>query len=268
MNTILSSFHNGKGCNHTSSQKATYLGIYGYGMLISGNGKQNSTELGTSSMTSKTPHLPPRKLLILNGPPSSGKDTIANILYKHYDCRRFKFSNPLKKALVSLFELDVDWMTLEKTKDLSTNRFFGMTFREAQIWLSEEVMKPKFGPDIFGYLMLRQLYSPYRSNGPFDVISDTGFMSEVDCVYQNLPPKSVYLLRIHRNDCTFSNDSRGYLEHPKINSDDFYNTLPLALLPKLICTVVHKFLELGDPTPAIVSRDYTSEEIDLLEKCR
>jgi hypothetical protein len=219
-------------------------------------------------MTSKAPHRPSRKILILNGPPSSGKDTIANILYKHYDCRRLKFSNPLKKALVELFCLNEDWMALEKTKDQPTNRFYNMSFREAQIWLSEEVMKPKFGPDIFGWLMLRQLYSPYKSNGPFDVISDAGFIPEVDALYQSLAPKSVYLLRIHRPNCTYDNDSRSYLNHPKINSDDFYNTLPLPLLPKLVCSVVHKWLALGEPIPAIVSRDYNREEIDLLEAHR
>jgi hypothetical protein len=209
-----------------------------------------------------------RKLLILNGPPSSGKDTIANILYKYYDCRRLKFSVPLKKSLMPLFCLDEDWMSFENTKDSHTSRFFGMSFREAQIWLSEECMKPKFGPDIFGKLMLRQLYSPYRSSSLFDVISDAGFLPEIDTVYRALPPKSVYLLRIHRTGYTYDNDSRSYLNHPKITSDDFYNTLPKALLPKVACTVVHRFLELGDPPPAIVSRDYTREEINILEAHR
>jgi hypothetical protein len=206
-----------------------------------------------------------RKLLILNGPPSSGKDTIANILYKHYDCRRLKFANPLKKALVSLFELDVDWMNLEKTKDLSTNRFYGMSFREAQIWLSEEIMKPKFGPDIFGKLMLRQLCNLSRSNGPFDVISDAGFHEEVHYVYSQLPHNSTYLIRVHRDGCTYDNDSRSYLHHPKIQSMDFYNIYPLAVLPKLICSYIHKWMSLGDPIPAIVSREYTDSEVNLLD---
>lgn len=207
----------------------------------------------------------PRKLLILNGPPSSGKDTITSILYRHYDCRRLKFSAPLKKALMPLFCLDEDWMALEEGKDLKTMRFYNeLSFREAQIWLSEKVMKPMFGPDIFGRLMLRQLYSPYQTNGRFDVISDAGFFEEVECVYQSMRSQDVYLMRVHRTDCTYQGDSRHYLEHPKIKSIDFHNEYPIKILPKIVCSFVHSWMELGVPIPPIVERPYTTEEIDVI----
>lgn len=209
-------------------------------------------------------HLYGRKVIFLNGPPDCGKDTLANILVRHFDARHLKFSMVMKNALPVLFNSPIDWVAMEKTKNLPNNTFLGMSFREAQIWLSEEVMKPKFGEDIFGKLLLRRMMDMTAS--PFDVISDSGFEPEAQVIMKGVGNAYCYLINVHRPGTHYLGDSRSYISLPNVQTQVFHNQFPRAVLDKVWCAFVAGLLHLGDGVPDIVKREYNPTELEALEK--
>ena len=80
-----------------------------------------------------------KKVVFFNGPPRSGKDLAVTSLMDCYDnVEHIKFSAPLKTALPVFFGLSPSQaVRLEQTKDTKTDDLLGMSFREAQISLSE-----------------------------------------------------------------------------------------------------------------------------------
>lgn len=149
------------------------------------------------------------KVVLFNGPPRSGKDTIVSELLVRYPevSDHLKFSKPLKQSLKTLFNLsDEEADYLEQTKDVSSDLLQGLSWRQAQIWLSEEVMKPRFGKDIFGKLLVKDLdYSK-----KFIFISDSGFLEEAEQVINKVKANNVIKISLWREGCSFRGDSRRY----------------------------------------------------------
>lgn len=154
-------------------------------------------------------------IIFLNAPPRAGKDTCAEIMKRLVlGMGEFKMSAVLKTAIADLFGLDHprhQWA--EKNKDTKSKMFgheIEYSYREIQIMLSEEFMKPNFGQDIFGRIAVRRL------TGIMDkthfVISDVGFDHEVVPIIRGLASKhEIRLLKITRPGCDFSNDSRNWI---------------------------------------------------------
>ena len=69
----------------------------------------------------------------------SGKDSIAEILCKHYQFENYKFARPLKTAVASLFNLDPDHVD-GSLKDVVHPRW-GITPRLMMQWFGTEVMQ-------------------------------------------------------------------------------------------------------------------------------
>lgn len=177
------------------------------------------------------------KHIFLNGPPRSGKDTASRLILdikKQNPVLKFpyKFATPLYRAIPAMFLIGShEWDDMyEHHKETPQDILMGMTPREAMIWLSEEVMKPKFGKDSIGRIMAREVKSLYdralsKDQRPsIAVWSDCGFADEVTHIVEAFGPNSCYLVRLERNGCTYASDSRSYLtpESIGISEENFF----------------------------------------------
>jgi hypothetical protein len=149
-------------------------------------------------------------VILLNGPPRCGKDTAAGFIVKHgKNFKEMKMSAPLKRVVGPLFNLSPDIMkVLEECKDDPAHVLFGKSYREVQIAISESLLKPMYGEDVFGKLFLNYARTTSYVN---IVVSDTGFNSEVGPILQAYGSPNVYLVRIERDGTDFSNDSREWV---------------------------------------------------------
>lgn len=155
-------------------------------------------------------------VIILNGPPRSGKDTAADIicdLLEEQDQEMYdvKMARPAFTAIPHLFGIPLDrWYHMyDEEKNVPQPELHGMTPREALIWICEDVMKPKFGRDYFGQLagdIVARVSKNY-----WVTISDGGFPEEMKAVVDKAE-SPVYLVHVHRTGRDFSLDSRGYVQ--------------------------------------------------------
>ena len=160
-------------------------------------------------------------VIILNGPPRSGKDTavdiICDLLEKNdEDMYDVKMAQPAYDAVPVLFGIPkVRWhqMYYDK-KDVPHEELWGMSPRRALIWLCEEVMKPKFGADYFGVIAGKKA-GRLSSKSHWVTISDGGFPHEIQAVVDRCE-HPVYLVHVHRAGCDFKSDSRGYVQPDEV----------------------------------------------------
>ena len=108
---------------------------------------------------------------------------------------------------------------LERVKDVPHRALMGMTPREAYIWYSEEVMKPKFGKDVFGKMFVQDNAD---KRGPI-FVSDSGFEEEAYAVVEHFGMNNVMLVRLHREGHDFSRDSRSHLNLDLWQTHDIMN---------------------------------------------
>jgi len=157
------------------------------------------------------------KVYFFNGPPRSGKDTAVNFadlfFGKTYFSTKMKFAAPLVTAVAALIGVSED-----KIEDLKSSPAFpgisDMTVRQLMIHLSEEVMKPRFGIDVFGKIALRSLKEEYglSSAGIARVLfSDSGFRPEALPIIEWAGPENCHIVRMFRPGCDFKGDSRSYI---------------------------------------------------------
>lgn len=160
------------------------------------------------------------RIILLNGPPSCGKDTIAEVM-QHYVV---KFATPLKDTVCQLYcggdrDLFDKYDKDAKYKNEPSGQFFGLSCREAQINVSEKFMKPIHGKRVFGDILARALEG---HEGDFFVVSDSGFIEEAMALVEKFGPNKVMLIRLHRDGCNYDGDSRSYIEWPENYSESLY----------------------------------------------
>ena len=143
------------------------------------------------------------KIVLLSGPPRSGKDTVGDILRDRY--QREKFSGPMKKALPAL--LDRPFAALEAKKEESLIGLNLPSFRQLQIDLSEKWAKPLYGENIFARLLVDRIGKKVLSGHRF-VITDCGFQVEVDFRLEALGPKNCLVINLDAPGCSYAGDSR------------------------------------------------------------
>lgn len=154
------------------------------------------------------------KLIFLNGPPRSGKDTAGAIIAAAVTGARCdKFSRILKERTHAAYGLigregfPMRHDAFEDCKDEPRADFYGSTPRRAYIALSEKYYKPLHGPDIFGRLLANDL--TYCS-ATMVVITDSGFRPEAEAMLRAFGAENARLIRLHRVGCSFY-DSRSYI---------------------------------------------------------
>jgi len=173
------------------------------------------------------------EIIVLNGPPGSGKNTIAEILEYELPCSWYRASLPLKRALSTLTGLSYD--LLEEYKDEPMQN--GYTPRQLYIALSEDLLKPKLGNDWFGKLLAKEIVADIEAGWEVFVV-DCGFAEELTALIEEVQkleqPFNIRLVHIKRQGCDFSSDSRQYIFLPDLSPNVLENDGEISdLLPKL-----------------------------------
>lgn len=153
-----------------------------------------------------------RQIIILNAPPRSGKDELAKYLaQKHAHCHHMAFANELKKLAHRLYNTpDQAPDAYEAFKDQPMTEFMGLTPRQAYTRLAEDYIKPNHGKDFFGLQLIPTIKAiKYNEDNVF-VISDGGFIEELEPLLMNFDPHLFTIVQIHRQGRNFDSDTRHY----------------------------------------------------------
>ena len=160
-----------------------------------------------------------KKVLIFNAPPNAGKDISADYVCQRIDGRHCEMKMPLHlmtarlldmsiKEYLELYEDHKDAPNLMKLSQLMNywDNPTSYSVREFYIHLSENVMKPTFGRDVFGHYAGKNLVHGWN------VFSDGGFNEEVKALQEYTDKKNIIVVKIQRDGCNFENDSRGWID--------------------------------------------------------
>lgn len=174
------------------------------------------------------------KIILINGPPRSGKDTAGEIIHGILNTRKGpdhitphldKFAELVKERAHGLYGLvDQDGPLFasyfEDVKDQPRSEFLGLTPRQAYIAVSETYYKPTHGENIFGRLMLERIRSFHKGRCGVVILTDSGFAPEAQVLIDEYGAGNVFLIRLHRPGFDFEGDSRGYIHLDGIDSVD------------------------------------------------
>ncbi len=156
-------------------------------------------------MTARKP-----KLIILNGPPGCGKDTIARLFVKQLMHTELRFKGELVRVALLIARIsEVTWnerYNNRALKEAPWDLLGGLTQRQYLIKVSEEWIKPVFGKGYFG----KALANEAAALGRDVVVSDGGFIEEVGAVIAGTDHE-IHVVRLHRQGFTYEGDSRSYV---------------------------------------------------------
>lgn len=153
-------------------------------------------------------------IILFNGPPGAGKDLAADF-FKKRGFKHLSFKYQLFKETIKYFNVDAHWFmegyNNRTTKELPSTLLGNMSRREAMIYVSEKVIKPRQGLDYFGKLVSEEidLQKDYA-------ISDGGFIDELVPVLEKVGADNFVLVQLTREGCDFSSDSRRYFQGTKL----------------------------------------------------
>lgn len=156
------------------------------------------------------------KVVVFNGPPRSGKDTLAAFIRGATQAKPMEFKRKLiELALMISGVSSSDWeFWYQKDKEEPHNDLGGHSCRSFLIMVSEEMIKPHMGSDYFGLAAANELEMYLPGHGV--VFTDSGFPAELQCVVDVVGADNVIVVQLHREGTDFSGDSRAYL-----NRNDF-----------------------------------------------
>lgn len=172
------------------------------------------------------------KIIITNGPPRSGKDTMCGLIREGItgcDLIQLSYKNTLYVGVAKRYNLSVDAVYQLNAdtaiKDEPSSLFGGLSVRQALIYESEEVIKKDYGEHgvaIKTFELLKQRYSSERLKNAVLICSDGGFNSELYAAYRHLGlgVQDVFIARMERAGCSFAGDSREYIHNPDIIIDN------------------------------------------------
>lgn len=160
-----------------------------------------------------------RLAIVLNGPPRAGKDTAIEILQEVLkDGDVYQFFRPIKEMLHAELGLDVQHDHYEQQKDDPLPEFNGMTPRRAYIDKGERLQAE------FGHSILLDIYFDAISSSTSPILITTcgndGEACEIASIFGN---ENVLVLRIHKEGCDFSQDSRSWVTSTHLNLRDLRN---------------------------------------------
>lgn len=165
------------------------------------------------------------KVLLLNGPPRSGKDTIGRTLWDLIPrLVNLKFAEPIVQFMFQAYSIRME----QTEKDQPHPALNGRTPREVAIAYSERFCKPLYGQDYFGKLAARSIDQMEKIAMQVCCFTDSGFVHEARPVALHVGGHNVLQIRVTRPGRTFQGDSRSYweLRDPTISSIEFDNDGP------------------------------------------
>ena len=151
-----------------------------------------------------------KQIILLNGPPRCGKNTIANAIPYH---AIIGFSHHLKRCVHAMhfgaagWAMDPDAFDAVKSEPLAM--LGGRSWRQEYIRFSEEFVKPVYGNDWFGEQFVKAAMAAPELRV---IVPDSGFREEAERTVCEFGPENVTLIRIHRDGATFAGDSRSYID--------------------------------------------------------
>lgn len=165
-------------------------------------------------------------IILLNGFPKSGKDSIAAIIGGRLN--HMKFADPIHAMAYAVFPLTRSkWHYIyDHHKDEPSGILYGMTPREVFIWLAEKVIKPKFGQSFFAEhlanrIKLMQTMTDANQDLTGFVVSDLGFQEEFDTLAYSFGKERIHLWRVIREGTSPANDSRSIIKSSHALEENF-----------------------------------------------
>jgi hypothetical protein len=189
----------------------------------------------------------PKKVIIFNGPPSSGKDECCAYVQAMFDNVTIQmFKSKLFELVIALYNISPDdfyalYDNREK-KELPTCKLNGLSPREAMIFVSEMVVKPNYGAEYFGMIA-----AEYLQLG-LNVFSDGGFPEELTPVLDECNG-AMLIVQLHRPGYDYEGDSRSYIDEfygvpiIKLHNDQGLDILMLKIYNIIIDFMEGKFHE-------------------------
>lgn len=164
------------------------------------------------------------RVVILNGPPGCGKDTIGAFAADDWGFASLSFKQPMYAIAAATIGMTTEEFLQNydnrEWKEKLIPEWGNKSVRDLMIAVSETYIKPFYGDDYFG----RNVAFNIKRMAPFVrdyVITDGGFYSEVDALIKE--DIEVYIVHMFREGCTFEGDSRNYVVHPKTTMLELYN---------------------------------------------
>lgn len=151
------------------------------------------------------------KVVLLNGPPGCGKDTVGAMLDRQMfpDVVLRSFKTPLYKIVSAVYGIEEEdfyrMASYRGLKELPSPTLGGLSPRQAMIRASEGVIKPNYGQNYFGVLAAKALV-----DHKINVFTDSGFVEEVPPIIDSVGKENVLLIKIEGRG-SFGGDSRGFL---------------------------------------------------------
>jgi hypothetical protein len=149
-------------------------------------------------------------VIILNGPPGCGKDTIAVELGLRHDfVEHHEMKRPIYDVVAKELFLDpeeFEWRARDRKLKEVPHYWYNRSPRELMISTSEDLIKPLYGDEHFGRLASACVTD---STAEVCVFSDGGFKEELWPLIDD--GHKVIVLRLYRQGFGFAGDSRNYL---------------------------------------------------------
>jgi hypothetical protein len=152
-----------------------------------------------------------------NGPPRSGKDTLATALIDLLDSEgvtsvsihRQALAATMRDGAAAILGMNLTDSQYSKIKDEPLEVLNGGTFRRFMIDMSKVFVKGVYGRDFWSRLMYARNKSWWDKIPSILIVTDIGFPEEVEFLCKH----SVQYLNVvvTRKDTDFTNDSRNYV---------------------------------------------------------
>jgi tRNA uridine 5-carbamoylmethylation protein Kti12 len=149
----------------------------------------------------------------MNGPPRSGKDTIAHGLAAVIEDRHgtqpqlLALSQPMRDTVFAMMGMQYDHPFYEAWKDRQIEALNGSSIRQAMIALSEEHIKPRYGNDFWNHSLMNRIWSDVK----VVIITDYGFQFEPEFFENKVNHKNHAVVQLNRNGRSYDGDSRSYV---------------------------------------------------------
>jgi hypothetical protein len=161
----------------------------------------------------------PSHIFLFNGPAYSGKNTLLEHLFTRsmlkIDFIQINSIDPIKQIVQSFTTEYIGNYTKSRAeKEAARPEFFGLSYREFAIKISEEWLKPSFGADCIGKMFARKCVSVIPHNNCIIANESLGFNEELFAILKELKPHvkaldiKVHLIKVSREGCTYDGDSR------------------------------------------------------------
>lgn len=169
----------------------------------------------------------PHKLIVIEGPPGSGKDVMCDVVNKYIKKHAPWHTTELcimaaraKKAVHVLFNLFEDPAILSILKDKETGKRLkdmphrdlprNMTPRQAYIWLVEKCLRDEFGDDILGQMMLTEIQ---RSKCDVHIINGIGHIVELEPLMSYVGARNLLVITLPAVGTAQATDGREGIGH-------------------------------------------------------